>query len=85
MEWVLIYLRLLKPLGKPDSDPDSLEKDIYEITVHLSDGSKRFYRQKAHRYFSKENRPWQSINPEYAAGLYSLMQHLPSDPVFAYL
>ncbi len=85
MEYVLLYLRLLKPFGKPDTDPDALEKDIYEITVSLSDGSRRIYRQKAHKYFSWDSRPWQMINPAQASGLYALMEHLPSDTVMARL
>lgn len=80
MEYVLLYLRLLNPRGKPDTDPDQINKDVYEITVHLSDGSKKLYRQKAHRYFSRDSRPWETIDPAQAAGLYLLMQKLPSDP-----
>lgn len=79
MESVLLYLRLLKPMGKPGTDPDRIHKDVYEITVHLSDGNKRIYRQKAHRYFSANARPWKMIDPEQAAGLYTLMRKLPSD------
>lgn len=79
MESVLLYLRLLKPLGKPETDPEPLYKDVYKITVHLSDGKKRIYRQKAHRYFSKDSRTWEKIDPEYASGLYSLMRRFPSD------
>lgn len=85
MEYVLLYLRLLKPLGKPDTDPDALDKDVYEITVHLSDGNRRIYRQKAHKYFSWDSRPWEMINSAQASGLYALMEHLPSDTVMAYL
>ena len=80
MEYVLLYLRLLKRKGKPDADPDTMDKDIYEITVHFSDGSSRLYRQKAHRYFSEGSGAWQMIDPVQAAGLYKLMEHLPSDP-----
>ena len=81
MEYVLLYLRLLKFRGKPDTDPEQINKDIYEITVHLSDGSKKLYKQKAHRYFSRDSRPWEMIDPAQAAGLYLLMQKVPSDPV----
>lgn len=83
MEYVLLYLRLLKPGEKPDTLPQTQSDDLYQITVSLSDGSKRTYRQLAHRYFSRESRPWQLIDPKQAAGLYLLMQKLPSDPVFA--
>lgn len=79
MEYVLLYLRLLKPQGKPDADPDQINKEVYEITLHLSDGSKKLYKQKAHRYFSRDSRPWETIDPAQAAGLYRLMQKLPSD------
>lgn len=79
MEYVLLYLRLLKRKGKPDADPDTLDKDIYEITVRFSDGSNRVYRQKAHKYFSEGVGAWQLIDPAQAAGLYKLMEKLPSD------
>lgn len=79
MESVLLYLRLLKPSGRPDTDPDSVAREIYEITVHFSDGQKKMYRQKAHRYLSVDNNPWKAIDPAQAAQLYALMQHYPSD------
>ena len=85
MEYVLLYLRLLKPLGKPDLDPELLDKDVYEITVHLSDGSRKRYRQKAHKYFSRDERPWEMIHPGQAAGLYELIRYLPSDTVMVYV
>jgi hypothetical protein len=83
MEYVLLYLRLLKTQGKPDEAPQTQIGDIYHITVSLSDGSKRSYLQMAHRYFSRDSRPWELIDPKQAAGLYYLMQKLPSDPAFA--
>lgn len=79
MESVLLYLRLLDPQGRPDTDPGSLNKDVYEITVHLSDGKQRVYRQKAHRYFSRDRSSWKMIDPEKASRLYALMRRLPSD------
>ena len=80
MEYVLLYLRLLKRRGKPDTEPDTLNKDTYEITVGYSDGTQKTYRQKAHQYFSEGSGAWQLIDPAQAAGLYKLMEHLPSDP-----
>lgn len=79
MESVLLYLRLLKPLGKPETDPETVDADVYEVTVCLSDGQKRIYRQKGHRYLAKGISPWQAIDPEQAAGLYALMRQFPSD------
>lgn len=80
MEAVLLYLRLLKTKGPPDIDPDRLREDVYEITLHLSDGNRRVFRQKDHRYFSRDSRPWVCIDPAQAARLYALMRQLPSDP-----
>ena len=80
MESVLLYLRLLKPTGKPQTDPDKLDREIFEITVNFSDGTKKQYKQKAHRYIARENRPWEAIDPAQAYGLYALMQYYPSDP-----
>ena len=79
MEYVLIYLRLLKPLGRPDADPNTINADVYEITLELSDGNKKHYLQKDHRYFLKDTGTWQSISPEQAEGLYRLMRKIPGD------
>jgi len=79
MESVLLYLRLLKPNGTPDTDPDRLGKDIYEITVHLVGGKKRVYRQTGHRYFSVDFSPWKTIDPGKAHSLYALLRQLPGD------
>ena len=79
MEAVLLYLRLLDPQGIPDSDPQTSKKDIYRITLHLSDGNQKVYRQTAHRYFSANNGSWKCIDPKKAAGLYTLMRKLPDD------
>ena len=83
MEYVLLYLRLLKPEGRADSPPALTSQDLYEIKISMSDGTQRNYRQLAHRYFRKDTGPWELIDPKQAAGLYFLMQKLPSDPAFA--
>lgn len=80
MEYVLLYLRLLKPMGKPDTDPETVNRDVYAITVKLSDGTQRLYKQKAHRYFSRDARGWEMIDPAQASGLYRLIEKIPSDP-----
>ncbi len=79
MRSVLLYLRLLKPLGNANNETVPPEEDIYEIVVHLSDGSVKHYRQVKHRYLSRPDRPWVRIDPSQAAQLYRLMRHLPSD------
>lgn len=80
MESVLMYLRLLQPVGKPEVSPDEIADDVFLITVHLSNGEKRYYRQAEHRYFTESNFPWFAIDPGQAAKLYALMRHYPSDP-----
>ncbi len=78
MRPVLLYLRLLKPLGKPVSVSES-EDDIYFISISLSDGARHYYRQAAHKYFSKGNGPWKNVDPKDAAMLYSILSRFPSD------
>lgn len=78
MRPVLLYLRLLKPQGKP-VETDKPLSDVYLISVTLSDGQRHYYRQAAHRYFSKENGPWKAIDPAQATQLYTIMKDLPSD------
>lgn len=79
MQFVLVYLRLLKTRQMAQPEPGQTE-DLYEIRIHFSDGGQRLYRQKAHRFLSRDDHPWQAIDPEQAAGLYALMRALPSDP-----
>lgn len=78
MQYVLIYLRLLKP--KTTTALPTETDDLYSIQISFSDGSKRTYRQTAHRYLSRDNEPWKSIDPSSASGLYFLMRKLSSDP-----
>lgn len=79
MKYVLLYLRHLKPKGIPATDPEAVDADVYNITLQLSDGQKKVYRQKDHRYLRTETHPWQTIDPEQASGLYHLMRKIPSD------
>lgn len=78
MRPVLLYLRLLKPYGKPVTIDESAE-DMYWIRISLSDGEKHYYRQVSHRYFSRQNGPFKEIDPGQAANLYAILQKLPSD------
>lgn len=79
MEAVLLYLRLLRPGDAPATDPERIDADVYEITVSLSDGQQKVYRQKDHRYFRDALNGWQNVAPERAARLYNLMRHYESD------
>lgn len=75
---VLLYLRLLKPQGKP-VQVDETADDVYLISISLSDGKKRYYRQASHRYLAKEKGPYKSIDPGQAAKFYRILRELPSD------
>lgn len=75
---VLLHLRLLKPIGKP-VQIDDVSSDIYLISISLSDGQQHFYRQASHKYLSKQNGPFKTIEPQQAAHLYRILQELPSD------
>ena len=79
MEAALLHLRLLRPGGAPLVDPETVDADLYEICVILSDGERHVYKQKDHRYFRSEGNGWQTIPPEQAAGLYTLLRHYQSD------
>ena len=76
---VLLYLRMLKhsPLFESIQEPEG--EDIFLITVGLTGGKKRYYRQAKHRYFSFDGGAWRSIDPGKAAGLYRILQTFPSD------
>lgn len=82
VESVLLYLRLLQPVGNAADAQNLPDNDLYEITLHLSDGSQKIYRQKGHRFLSRPEKPWQRIDPAQAAQLYQLMRHYPSDNQF---
>ena len=81
METILVYLRLLEPLGKAETDPERILGDQYEIVLRFSDGRQRIYRQRANAYLSKDFQPWYRIDPEHAGVLYSILQDMPSDTV----
>lgn len=79
METVLYYLRSLEDLGKADTDPERIIGDRFKITVFYSDGSCQIYRQQADRFLSRNDRPWQLVDPRKAALLYPLLTSIPPD------
>lgn len=73
IEAVLDYLRLQRTLGRAETDPERIRGDSYVIEIHSSNGQRHIYRLRADRYLSKDNHPWQRIDPEYSGGLYALL------------
>ena len=79
MERLLNYLRMQENLGFAETDPERLVGDMYTIDVRLSDGQHHIYQQRADRYFSRDYRPWHSIDTEQAGMLENLLLRMPSD------
>lgn len=78
MRPVLLYLRLVRPYGKPIKIPEETG-DVFLISVGLSDGQKHYYRQAQHQYFSIGAGDWRQIDPAAAIKLYQIMAENPSD------
>lgn len=79
VESVLMYLRLLKPLNKPQVPPELSNDDIYRITLYLSDGVTKDFYQAQHRYLIRPDKRFTMIDPGQASELYRLMRYYPSD------
>lgn len=81
LEAMLLYLRLLDPQGRADTNPEELVGTASEITLHFSNGQNRVYRQRGDRFLSKDAEPWQNIDREHAEKLYPLLLLMDSDTV----
>ena len=73
IEAILNYLRLQRTLGRAKTDPERIRGDSYVIEIQNSSGQKHIYRLRADRYLSKDNHPWQRLDPEYSDGLSALL------------
>lgn len=81
MSDLLNYLRLLKDCGRPETDPEKTLGDACKITLHLSDGSRRVYHQRAGRYLSRDLSPWKKIDPKLGDQLLTILEALESDAI----
>lgn len=79
MDVFLYYLYDLSPHGQPEEDPEQIQGDSCKITVTLSNGEHRIYRQIGSQYLSVDSRPWQKISETKGALLYHLVNHIESD------
>ena len=75
---VLNYLRSVKYNGEPESDPEKLPGDLYEIRVINSDGTNRVYRQKANTYLYRSG-SWEKIDPNWGKYFWLLLKLMPQD------
>ena len=78
MQFILNYLRLLPFRGSADTDPERIVGDECRITLQLSDGRNRIYRQRAGRYLSVDCQPWYQIDPDKTSSLLPFLQKTPS-------
>lgn len=79
MDVILYYLYHLTPEGQPDEDPEQILDDICKITVTMSNGQQRIYRQIGSRYLSIDSHRWQKIQKSQGSVLYHLINHMQSD------
>ena len=79
MDVFLYYLYDLSPHGKPEEDPEQIQGDSCKITLSLSDGTQRVYRQIGSQYLSIDWQPWQKINQGKGSVLFHLVNHIQSD------
>ena len=79
MDVFLYYLYYLEPYGQADTDPEQLKSDRCKITIHLSSGETRVYRQQGSRYLSVDAHRWQKIRKSQGSVLFHLVNHIESD------
>ena len=79
MEAVLLYIRLADKGRTPETNPETLAADTWQICVQLSDGQQHIYKQKDHRYFYRPRQGWRTLDPAHAAKLYALLRRYESD------
>ena len=79
IEPILNYLRMLTYHGRPETDPERLAGNAYEITLYYVNGQTSTYRQRADRYLSKDGQPWEKLRPEQAGLLFPLLESTASD------
>ena len=79
MDVILYYLYGLSPHGQPEEDPEQIQGDSCKITVTLSNGQQKIYRQIGSQYLSVDFHPWQTIPQDRGSLLYHLVNHIESD------
>ena len=82
IEAVLHCIRLWDPVS-PVNLPQVPPEDLYEIVVHLQNGTHRIYRQRDDIYAARHQMAWGQIDRSSGLRLPFLMALLPSDEVDA--
>lgn len=79
MQLILNYLRLIRPYGEPEEDPEAVDGTLFQIILTHPDGSTKQYRQKADRYLQTDQGPWLCIPSQKAMELSLLLGYLETD------
>lgn len=80
MDIILHYLYTLEPEnGTVTEDPDQFGGDCCKITIKLSHGESRVYRQQGEGYLSVDSHKWQKIPKSQGKLLFHLVNHIESD------
>lgn len=76
---ILHFLHKITPKGRAEKDPELLQGNDCNITIHLAGGNMRIYRIKNGSYLSVDYQPWQAIDREQERIFFHLIHHIPSD------
>ena len=79
MQQILDYLRLIKPYGAPEEDPETAVGSNFYIVLSYSDGFQKYYRQKGDRFLQDTDGRWKKIDPAKAEELSRIVGQLESD------
>ena len=76
---ILNYLRGIRPYGKPEQDPETVQGSLYRIILYHSDGYQKHYLQKSDRFMKIEDGKWEKIDSGKAKALGNLLGRMESD------
>lgn len=85
IEQILSYIRTIGVQKTPQIDPTVQKTSLYHITLHFSDGQKKFYCQKGSVYWREGHSPWKEVSKNSTQGFLQTISAMPSDiPVRSY-
>lgn len=79
LEAILNYLRTLRYQGNPETSPEQLSGDRFEIRLTMSDGSVRTHRLQDYAYLRRNGKEWEKIDPLQGRSLVLLLKLMPED------
>ena len=79
LEALLNFLRTLRYQGSPETSPETLSGDRFEIQFTMSDGSVRTHRIQDYAYLRRNGKEWEKIDPLQGRSLVLLLKLMPQD------